>query len=302
MNKKFYLIISIFFSITIWISIALSDSYYSSYNLRLKIIDIPESHTPSSQLPEFINVKIKSNGWKLLPLEFGTQKYFYISAKNDSINFTENLFNSVELNPWFNNEMNIIEINPKDLYIKLEPKAEKLIKVKPLLELNFKRGYGLASEILLKPESILVKGPVSEITKLTDFETEPVKLENLDKPTELFLELKKYRSYQTERQNVKVFLDVQRIIENSVSDVLVQINNLPNNLEVVLIPNTVNLTLRGGIENFSKYNNKDFVVTIDYKDIVADTLGYLKPEIQIPKDFTLISVKPDIIRYIIKKY
>lgn len=302
MNKKFYLIISILFSITFWISIALSDNYYSSFTLPLKIIDIPANYTSSSKLPENITVKVKAEGWNLLFLEFRTNKFFYVSAKNDSVKFTENLLQSLDINPWYNNEMNIIEVFPKTLTIELEPKFEKLVKVKPILEIEFKRGFGLASEVMTEPDSILIKGPLSDIIKLAEIETDPIKLKNLERKTELSAKLKKYHSYDTDIENVKVLLDVQRIIENSINDVQIQIENLPENIEVVLIPNSLNLTLRGGIEYFSKYSNRDIIATIDYKDVLSDTLGYLRPKIQIPKEFSLISVKPDIFRYIIKKY
>lgn len=302
MNKKLYLVISILFSITFWISIALSENYYSSFTLPLKIIDIPANYTSSSKLPENITVKVKAEGWNLLFFEFRTNKFFYVSAKNDSVKFTENLLQALDINPWYNNEMNIIEVYPKTLTIELEPKFEKLVKVKPILEIEFKRGFGLASEVITEPDSILIKGPLSDIIKLVEIETNPIKLKNLERKTEVSAKLKTYRGYDTDIQNVKVLLDVQRIIENSIYDVQIQIENLPENIEVVLIPNSLNLTLRGGIEYFSKYSNRDIIATIDYNDVLSDTLGYLSPKIQIPKEFSLISVKPDIFRYIIKKY
>lgn len=302
MNKKFYLIISIFFSITIWISIALSDYYYSSYTLPLSVIDLPKNYTTSSKLPEFVTVKIKAEGWKLIPLEFGTQKSFLISARNDSASFTENLLTSVELNPWYNNKMNIIEIAPKNLKVILVPKVEKRIKVKPVLDLEFNRGFGLASELIIEPDSVTIKGPASEIDLINEIETLPIQLRNLDHSLDVIAEIKSHKGFESNVNNVKISLDVQRIIENTINDVKITIDNLPSNVEVVLIPKTVNVILRGGIEYFSKYNNNDILAKIDYLDIVSDTLGYLKPEIHIPKNFSLISVRPDIIKYIIKQY
>lgn len=300
--NKFYLIISVFFSITIWISIALSDYYYSSYMLPLRVVDLPENYTPSSKLPEFVTLKIKAEGWKLLPLEFGTQKNFFISAKNDSVSFSENLLNSIELNPWYNNKMNILEISPKNITVNLVPKVEKKIPVKPILDLDFKRGFGLASELIITPDSITIKGPADKINFIKEIETLPFQLKNLDKSLDVIAEIKSIRGIETDANNVKISLDVQRIIENTINDIQIFIDNLPPNIEVVLIPRTVNIILRGGIEYFSKYSNGDIIAKVDYKDIVSDTLGYLRPEIHIPKNFSLISVKPDIVKYIIKQY
>jgi len=302
LNKKFYLIVSIFFSFTIWISIALSDYYYSSYVLPLEVIDLPDNFTPSSKMPAFVTLKIKADGWTLLPFEFGAKKNFVISAKKDSANFSENLLNSIELNHWYNNKMNIIEITPKNISVNLLPKVEKRIPIKPLLNLEFKRGFGLASEIILEPDSISLRGPANEINLINEVETLPIELKKLDKSVEVFTELKSPKGFETNLHSVKIYLDIQRIINNTINDVQIIVENIPPNTEVILNPKTVNIILRGGIDYFSKYDNNDILAKIDYKEIISDTLGYLKPEIHLPKNLSLISVKPDIIKYIIKKY
>lgn len=289
-------------SIIIWISISLSDYYYSTYKLPLAITDVPENYAPSSRIPEYVTVKVKAEGWTLLPLEFGSQKYFVVSAKNDSSKLVENLMSAIQLNNWFNNKMNVIEISPKTITVNIEPKIEKMLKVTPILDLYFKKGYGLASEVEVFPDSILTKGPASEIRNLTEIQTEEIKLKNLDKPVKVISNVKSYRSFEININNVEVFLDVQRIIENTISGIPIKIENLPNDVEIVLIPNTINVTLRGGIEYFSKISNEDILAKLYYQDIISDTLGYLKPYITLPKNFSLISAKPEVVKYIIKKY
>jgi YbbR domain-containing protein len=302
MNKKVYLFISIFVSVSIWISIALSDYYYASYRLPIDIINVPDRYSPTPKIPEYVNLKVKAEGWKLLPLELSSDKSFFISAKNDSLTFTENLFQSVELNSWYSNKMSILEINPKTVTVELEPKILMKVKVIPVLNLGFKKGYGLASTIKIVPDSIYIKGPSSQLLGLSHIETNPMELKNLDKSINFKSEVSAYRGFEILQNIVDIHLDIQRIIENSISGVPIQIINLPKNREVTLIPNSVNLSLKGGIEYFSKYTKSDFTVILDYKEILSDTLGYLKPEIHIPSQFTLVSVKPEIIKYIIKQY
>lgn len=302
MNKRFYVVISVFIAIIIWISIALSDSYYTSYNLRLRITDVPENFTPSINIPEFINIKIKADGWTLLPLEFGGEKYFNISAKNDSSKLSENLVNFIQMNSWYNNKMNIIEINPRVINVNIEPKVESLVKVIPDIYMEFKRGFGLASEIVLEPDSVLIKGPSSEINKIKEINTEKISLIELDEPIEIIASLNLPKGFYSDIEKVKIYLDIQRIIDNTIADVPVIVENVPKNIEIVIIPKTVNLTLRGGINYFSNYNKGEILARVDYNDIINDTLGYLRPDIQIPKNFNLISTNPDVVRYIIKKY
>ncbi len=302
MNKRFYLVLSILFSFSIWIGIALSENYFVTITLPLKVIDIPENFSASSNIPQQITLKIKAEGWKLLPFEFGKKNYFYISAKNDSTTFTQDLYSSLEINPWFDNTIKIIEILPKTINVQILKKVEKTIKVKPLIDLKFKKGFGLASNIIVIPDSILIKGPVKEIDFVKEIETIPVKLFNLDKKTEIICELNSLYGFENEVKSVKIVLDVQRIIENTITEIPIKIRNLPENINVLLIPTTIDLTLKGGIDYFIKFNRNEVSAFTDYNEIIRDTLGYIKPEIIVPTNFTLISYKPEIIKYIIKKY
>ena len=302
MNKRFYLVLSILFSFSIWIGIALSENYFVTITLPLKVIDIPENFSASSNIPQQITLKIKAEGWKLLPFEFGKKNYFYISAKNDSTTFTQDLYSSLEINPWFDNTIKIIEILPKKINVQILKKVEKTIKVKPLIDLKFKKGFGLASNIIVIPDSILIKGPVKEIDFVKEIETIPVKLFNLDKKTEIICELNSLYGFENEVKSVKIVLDVQRIIENTITEIPIKIRNLPENINVLLIPTTIDLTLKGGIDYFIKFNRNEVSAFTDYNEIIKDTLGYIKPEIIVPTNFTLISYKPEIIKYIIKKY
>jgi YbbR domain-containing protein len=301
-NKRFYLVLSILFSFSIWIGIALSENYFVTITLPLKVIDIPENFSASSNIPQQITLKIKAEGWKLLPFEFGKKNYFYISAKNDSTTFTQDLYSSLEINPWFDNTIKIIEILPKKINVQILKKVEKTIKVKPLIDLKFKKGFGLASNIIVIPDSILIKGPVKEIDFVKEIETIPVKLFNLDKKTEIICELNSLYGFENEVKSVKIVLDVQRIIENTITEIPIKIRNLPENINVLLIPTTIDLTLKGGIDYFIKFNRNEVSAFTDYNEIIKDTLGYIKPEIIVPTNFTLISYKPEIIKYIIKKY
>ncbi len=303
MKKNFYIIIiSVLFSITVWVSIALSDEYYSIYKLPIAIIDLPSGYTVGNDLPETITVRLKGDGWKLMSFELGSSKFFFVSVKGDSGLITANLLNNVENNPWFTAGINILDINPKNIRIVVEPIAEKKLKIIPELNLDFKEGYSLASKVSVQPDSILVRGPASVIRRMETFRTKEITLKNLDQKTTFLAELEELRGFETEQKFVSITLDVQRIVENSVSDIPVNVINKPVNVDVILIPNTISCTFRGGVNILGKVTLNDIIATVDYNTVISDTLGFVRPEIQSPENINLLSVKPDKLKYVIKKY
>ena len=77
---------------------------------------------------------------------------------------------------------------------------------------------------------------------------------------------------------------------------------MPNDRDIVLIPNNINCSLRGGINILGKINPNEISASIDYREIVYDTLGSIQPKIVIPKNTQLIFIKPVRLNYIIKKF
>lgn len=290
------------FSVTVWISIALSDEYYSTYKLPIAVIDLPSGYTIGNNLPETITVRLKGDGWKLMSLELGSSEYFYISVKGDSGIITANLLANVENNPWFTAGINILDITPKNIKIVVEPIVEKKLKIIPKLNLNFKEGYSLATKVLVEPESVLFRGPASVIKQMETYRTKEILLKNLDQKTSFLAELEELRGFETEQKFVNVILDVQRIVENSINDIPVNVINKPENVDVILIPNTISCTFRGGVNILGKVSVNDIIATVDYNTVITDTLGFIKPEIQSPENLNLLSVKPDKLKYVIKKY
>lgn len=303
MNKKIYIVIvSVLFSITVWVSIALSDEYYSTYKLPIAIIDLPSGYSVGNNLPETITVRLKGDGWKLMSFELGSTEYFYVSVKGDSGVITANLLANVENNPWFTSGINILDINPKNIRIVVEPIVEKKLKIIPKLKLDFKEGYSLATQVLVEPDSVLIRGPGSVIKKMETYSTKEISLKNLDQKTNFIAELEELRGFETDLKFVNVTLDVQRIVENSINDIPVSVINKPENVDVILIPNTISCTFRGGVNILGKVSVNDIIATVDYNSVVTDTLGFVKPEIQSPENLNLLSVRPDKLKYVIKKF
>ena len=84
MKKNLHIIIlSVIFSAILWISISLSNDYYATVNVPLKLINFPTGYSTASSLPEDISVKLKG---------INTSLEIKLLAKADSPMYDNKLF------------------------------------------------------------------------------------------------------------------------------------------------------------------------------------------------------------------
>lgn len=303
MRSKIILIVtSLIFAIIIWGSITLSDQFFSSYVFNVKVINTPPGYVCGATVPQKIDVKIRSKGWQLLNLNINPNSEFLVSAGGDSGIINIDAYNQISENGWLGSGVSIIDINPRTITLNVEKVAYKKLKVEPDTELNFQDGFGLATPIKVYPDSILTAGPKSLIEKTNSIKTRLVTKKMLDRKTTLVTELQNVQGFEYQRTKVELRLDVQRIVDDLFDGVRVTVNNIPPDRDVVLIPNIISCNLRGGINIIGKITPDQIKAYINYSDVVLDTVGALKPNIIVPANTKLLFVKPEELRYIIKKF
>lgn len=301
-NKIIIIIASILFSILIWGSITLSDQFFSSMDMNIKVVNQPTGYSCGFVDPETVSLKIKAKGWQLLSLRLGGENQFLISADNDSGLKSKDPFNQLNENTWISSGINIIEISPRKITYDVEKIKVKKVKIIPEVKIDFSNDYGLATPIKVFPDSVLVAGPKSIMDTLSFVMTNPLELTSLDSPTKVIAEIKEVRGFQFERKSVELNLDVQRIVEKVFTDIKVVINDIPKDRHIVLIPNTLECSLRGGISILGKINSDQITASVFYSQIVYDTTGTIMPRIIIPENTQLVFTKPARLNYIIKKF
>lgn len=301
-NKINIIILSIIFSFIIWMSITLSDQFFASYNFNIKVIDFPNGYSSGDISPQNLSVKLKAKGWQLITLNLASQLDYYISANNDSGKFVVDPFNHIPENPWIASGIAVVDIAPRSLVFNVERIISKKLKVEADIDLSVKDGYGLATPIIIYPDSVLVYGPKSVISKVSSIKTKSVKIKNADQQEILVAELEKVSGFETDKQYVQIKLNIQRIVEKTFDNIKVIVNGIPKDRDVVLIPNIISCSLRGGINILGKISLSDITASVDYNDIVLDTLGSVQPKVTIPIQTQLVFTKPNRLNYIIKKF
>ncbi|MHB1686175.1 MAG: CdaR family protein [Ignavibacteriaceae bacterium] len=303
MKKNIYvIIISFLFSVILWISISLSNDFYATFEVPVKLIDFPYGYSTGSALPREISVKLKGKGWKLISINLGAESDFVIPVGFETGRRYMNLYNYISENPWLSSDVEVVSISPDTLSFFIEKAFAKKLKIVPDLNLGFKQGYGLASKVIISPDSTIVYGPYSYLKNLDSIKTKLLSLENLDSKTSERIGLGKISGMRYRENNVSVTLDVQKIVDKSFDNLFVKIIDAPKDREVVLLPNRIKIGLRGGVDVLGKVDTSQFTVYVNYRDIVTDTLGGVVPHVISPENTSLIFTDPGRLRYVIKKF
>ncbi|MBK9099633.1 MAG: hypothetical protein IPM14_16290 [bacterium] len=303
MRKKINIFIaSLVFATILWGSISLSDVYYTNVDVKLALLNLPEGYTTGTQLPEKIVIRVRGQGWKLLSINVGPETEFRVTLDKDSGNYRLNLEKYLETNRLLFSDIDIIKIYPDTINFFVERILTKKLPIVSGLELDFKPGYGLAMDVLLKPDSVLVSGPVSYLRKMEAIKTESRTFTSLDSKTQTEIGFPKMQGFSFSSNSVEATIDVQRIVDKQFEDIPVEVIDLPDGKEVVLLPNKIGIQVRGGIEILGKLKPGQFNAYVKYLTLVRDTTGSVKPEISLPKNVTLQFTKPDRLRYVIRSY
>jgi hypothetical protein len=302
-KKNIHIIIaSIIFSFIIWGSISLSKDYYLTIRLPVKLINFPEGYTSGTRIPKTVSVKIKGNGWKLIAVNLGTESEFQIPAGSDSGRKFVNLYNYLSENQWLTSDMEVLEISPDTISFFVEKLTEKKLAVSSDLDLNFAPGYGLATAVQVNPESTLVSGPVTLLGNLESIPTQRRKFQNLDSRRTEIIGLRDLPGMSYETNSIAVTLNVQKIVDKNFENLPVDVVDVPGDRDVVLLPNRVNIGVRGGIDILGRLGLEDFRAYVYYRDVVLDTLGSVSLRFETPENVRLFFTKPERLRYIIKKF
>jgi len=302
-RKKLNIFIaSVIFAIILWGSISLSDIFYTNVDVKLTLINLPSGYTTGSPLPEKIQLRVKGQGWRLVSINVGPETEFRVSAGGDSGRQNINLYNYLESNRWLFSDIEIINIYPDSIKFFVERIISKRLPVVSGLELEYKPGYGLASDIIFKPDSVVVSGPISFLRMMKEIKTADKSLIALDSRVETEVNLPKMNGFNYSTNLIEVKLDVQRIVDKQFENITVEVIDIPPRKEVVLLPNKIGFNVRGGIEILGKLKYDQFRAYVRYQILVQDTTGSVTPILEMPNNVTIQYLKPDRLRYVIRSF
>lgn len=293
---------SLILSVILWLSLNLNLTYEIQRTIPVKI-NVSKPYAIASMIPLNLDVKIKGSGWNLLKLttSLNPELNYDLNPKSNDIYMipTKQILN--EISPLGRN-LAVTYTKPETLFVKVGRYEEKYVKVIPKVFIDCKDGYQTVGAPVADPDSIKIGGSAVVINSLNAVFTSDLFLRNVNSSINELIRLSDSLSNMIWRSQDEVSLKVkvELTAEKEFQSINISVMNMPPDREVLLIPQKVNIQLKGGVDQLSTLDNSKIIATVNFKDLLADTTGSVEPKFILPAGTDITSSKPEKIQYIIK--
>ncbi len=301
-NKVITISVIAIFSIVLWIAVALSDVYITTIELTIKFTDLPKNYSVGSTSVDNVYLQVKGKGWELAKLSLGGDTEFNISVHRRTGKYRSDLNNFIDANSWLAESFQVLEIAPAQIEYEIERIGSKRVPVVQNLKIDFKQGFGLASKVIINPQTIEISGPTNLLQKIDTLKTEFREFTDISDNVKLDLPFDVPSGITTPKTECSLEFEVQKIVDKTFESILIETRNVPSNKELILYPAKINVVLRGGINKLGKLTNDSIIVYVDFWTALKENGNTIEPIVEIPQFTTLTITQPKKLEYIIKQY
>ena len=310
-NDRSVRVFSIFLVLTtiIWFLIELSKTYSSIAYIKIDYKNLSNTQILQEAPLDRIEVGLRASGFNLMGYQLFTKKVtldltdaIYTSSNRHFVLLKNH---QLEIENQFSSETELLRFNRDTIFFELGATVSKKVPILLRLDVSYKPGYNLMSDIKMSPDSVLIIGPEKYIDTLEQLVTNKMVLSDVYESinsTASIVTNSEVNTINYSVLKVNVTGRVEKITEGRLT-IPVRIINVPSEISVTTFPKNIDLVYQVGLSNFSKINEKSFDVVFDYNSYIADaTLVYLLPIVRSKSKFVRsLDVRPGKVEFLIQK-
>ncbi|MAV96698.1 MAG: hypothetical protein CMG06_06110 [Candidatus Marinimicrobia bacterium] len=279
-------------SLLLWIFVVSENEYTLILDLPIEARNLNVQKAHQEEVPPYASVRLRGTGRDLFK-SFLLKNFGGFKLVLD----LEGISNEYEfiLNDYFekfpqkivlplNYNLSFVEVvYPNRIKISLDEYSSKIVPVISNLFVKPSPGFLLVSEQKIIPSEIEIAGPKKELALINHVETD---FDTINGLTSFYSGQIKIQSLgrliEYSSKTVEINLDIQNISERIIADIPVRVVNVPNKFRVFPSPQTVSLTVIGGVKQISGLTSDDITVFVDFKDW-NHLKQFYEPEVKIPE-------------------
>ncbi len=290
----------------LWVVHTLNRNYKYTLQVPITFLNLPTNKLIVGELPEKLDVEIKTSGLKLIFIilkkninsvivDFNLLKN---NAKSQAYSIRNSDFN---IKNAINFDVEIIKIRPDTLFFSGNKSNSKLLPVKANLKVDCRPGYSIVSKTNITPAYITVSGDSAELSKLDTIYTYFLNLKDIHQNYSSSLLLKKsHSSINYNVKDVQLMFNVDKLTESTIQ-VPIKILNNPGNETIKLIPNVININYLVAMNEYESINTSSFKAVVNYDHIKEKRKQLQVDIIRSPSEVKIIRKEPETISYLIFK-
>ncbi|PCH78142.1 MAG: hypothetical protein COB98_01250 [Flavobacteriaceae bacterium] len=310
-NDRSVRVFSIFLVLTtiIWFLIELSKTYSSTAYIKIDYKNLSNTQILQEAPLDRIEVALRSSGFNLMSYQLFSKKVTLdltdaIYSRGDR-HFVLLNNHQLEIGSQLSSGTELLRFNRDTIFFELGATVSKKVPVLLALDISYKPGYNLMSDIEMQPDSVLITGPEKYIDTIQLLRTKSIQL------TDVYENVNQAISIQTNQEvtaisygalGVNVTAVVEKITEGKLT-IPVHIINVPSEISVTTFPKNIDIVFQVGLSNFKEINEKSFEIVFDYNTYLKDpSLVYLLPIVRSKSSLVRsVEVKPGKVEFLIQK-
>lgn len=260
--------ICIVIALVFWLITKLSYTYQDVTLVQLNY-DMPEERVFTFTPVHELEVTVNGTGWELLQLIFSRKKQVLTIpvAPNESRLITTSSWTSKVSKVL--SQVRILNIQPETIRLKTELVAQKTVPIVLDHQVRLVPMHQLVDTFSIQPSSVEIKGPASVVRDIKSWETAVfIPSKPISSNIDVWLAL-------SDRANTNVTLSVDKVhctarveeLTEKKLSVPVSIRNAPDDLLLVLLPKTIEITAKVGLSDYDQLSASDFKAIADFSGV-----------------------------------
>jgi YbbR domain-containing protein len=288
----------------IWFYVVTNNNYDHTLDVSIRLINKPSGWILKQPIPSKVKVLFRGTGKDLISFRF-REKHIDLDLhqKKGGITFLISPDDIVKGIPLGMSLTPLRIVEPETVRVELDRYAEKKVPVTSDITLISMRGYVQVGDVGFEPDSLVVSGPKSLLNDIIKISTEKKEYRNLvrDVKEKVDLSPPPWETVHYSIKNVKFHADIQRLGERVVKNIPIRVINVPRYIKnVKVMPSTLTLTVRGGVNLLSVLKKEDIQVTIDYRT-QRFNIKNVKAAIKLPDDIDFTNAKPKFFELVVER-
>ncbi len=280
-------------ALLLWIFVVSENEYTLILDLPIEARNLNVQKAHKKEVPPTASVRLRGTGRDLfksfllknyagfklvLDLEGISQEYEFILNE-----YFEKYPQKVVLP--LNYNLSFVEvIHPNRINISLDEYSVKKVPVVSNLHINPAPGFILVGQPIIVPLEIEIAGPKKELALINHVETIYDTINGLTSLYKGYTEIQSLgRLIEYSSNFIEITLDIQDISERIIADIPVKVINVPDKFRVFPSPQTVSLTIVGGVRRIASLIPEDIKVIIDFNNWNHQKQFY-EPQVIIPNN------------------
>ena len=233
-------LVFVFISAVFWLILTMNDEAQRGFDCELKIIDVPDSVTFITPIPDKIRVVIKDKGIQLFRYKFLRDKELTIRfnefAEGNSLHISKGSL-SATIKSKFGKQATIVSFAPDAINLTFTRRPGRKVPVEVVYDVTAAPGMMVSENKQISDKTVMIYS-VGSTDSIRRVFTDKIILHNLDKTITVDARLHSPEGTRVIPGSVKVTFNVEQLVLKE-SEVPVTVDQLPAGRDILFFPSMV---------------------------------------------------------------